>query len=140
MGPNRDFVSSNDAQQQITETDALVANSESSEGFGSVKSQLDSLTGGSSISEIPSKATAVAGQKVAVIKDTVVDKAVPAAGEALQNLGSQIRNLAGEVEETIEEDLDLEEHSEQIDKMDTERLCDFLREKHKSTAPSLQTK
>ncbi|KAJ5631500.1 uncharacterized protein N7484_011600 [Penicillium longicatenatum] len=140
MGPNGDSLSSNDVQQQITETNTSVADSESSDVYDGVKSQLDTLTGGSSISEIPSKATAVAGETAATIKETVIDKAVPAAGEALQNLGNQIRNLTGEVEETIEEDLDLEKHSEHIDKMDTERLCDFLREKHKSTAPSLQTK
>ena len=28
---------------------------------------------------------------------------------------------------------------EHIDKMDTEQLCDFLREKHKSTAPPPET-
>ncbi|KAJ5778207.1 hypothetical protein N7520_001453 [Penicillium odoratum] len=113
--------------------------SESSGILGGVTDQLNSMTGSSSISEIPGKATAVAGEKVAAVKETIIDSAVPAAGEALQNLGSQVRKLAGKAEETIEEDLDLERHSEQIDKMDTERLCDFLREKHKSTVSSLPT-
>lgn len=103
MGPNGDSISSNDVQQQVAKTDASVANSESSDVHGGVKAQLDPLTGGSSISEIPSKAAAVAGETAATIKETVVDKAVPAAGEVLQTLGSQIRNLAGQVEETVEE-------------------------------------
>ncbi|KAJ5565045.1 hypothetical protein N7513_001287 [Penicillium frequentans] len=140
MGPNRDSISSNDVQQQIVETDASVTNPESSDVYGGVKAQLDPLTEGNLISEFPSKATAVAGETASTIKDIVVEKAVPAAEEALQNLGSQIRNLAGQVEETVEEDLDFEKHSEHIDKMDTEQLCDFLREKHKSTASSFQTK
>ncbi|KAJ5935214.1 hypothetical protein N7466_004761 [Penicillium verhagenii] len=144
MGQDDDSVS-NDAQQQTNaiETGEQIAESESesnsSGALGDVKTRLNNMTGGSSISEISSRATAVAGEKVVALKDTVMENAVPAAGEALQSLGGRIRNLAGEVEETVEEDLDMEKHSEHIDKMDKERLCDFLRDKHKSTAPSLPT-
>lgn len=76
--------------------DVLPADSEShqseSEGvLANVKEQLNSVTGGRSISEIGSEVSSVAGEKVQGAKETVL----PVAEEAIHTVQAQIRSLTG---------------------------------------------
>ncbi|KAJ5273442.1 hypothetical protein N7478_008567 [Penicillium angulare] len=130
---------------QQSDSDATLVNSEPSEGgvVAGVKSQINSMTGGKSVAELQDQAVGIAKENAVAVKETVMDSAVPAAGEALQNVGNKVRELVGveyeTTKETIEEEIDQAPHPEQIDNMDEEKLCDFLREKHSSTAPPPKT-
>ncbi|CAI7676912.1 unnamed protein product [Penicillium pancosmium] len=123
--------------------DVLPADSEShqseSEGvLANVKEQLNSVTGGRSISEIGSEVSSVAGEKVQDAKETVL----PVAEEAIHAVQAQIRSLAGGTKENdgnaIDPNVDAAEQ-QRVDQLDTERICDFLREKHMSTKPPPST-
>jgi hypothetical protein len=59
-----------------------------------VQAQINSVTGGASITEIQQNITTVAGEKAHAVKDTVVNDIVPAASEALQSAQESIRTLA----------------------------------------------
>ncbi|KAJ5579923.1 uncharacterized protein N7459_005908 [Penicillium hispanicum] len=70
-----------------------------------------------------------------------IDSVTTVAGEALTSAQGQIRSLAGGGSGTGEANSDTDAHTatayehENVDQMDTEKVCDFLREKHKSTKP-----
>ncbi|KAJ5108988.1 hypothetical protein N7456_005663 [Penicillium angulare] len=134
-----------DQPPQQSDSDATLVNSEPNNGgvVEGVKSQINSLTGGKSVKELQDQAVGIAKENAVAVKETVMDSAVPAAGEALQNVGNKVRELAGveyeNAKETIEEEVDPAVHPDKIDKLDEEKLCDFLREKHSSTAPPPKT-
>ena len=126
--------------------------------LASVKHQIDSVTGGAPLSEIPGKVTAVAGEKAHGVKETVV----PAAGEALQKAQGQIQSLAGGgtgngiigqgrtssprnmlntgyLRLLGENSAATADEHERVDQMSSEQVCDFLRAKHSSTRPPPST-
>ncbi|KAJ5156720.1 hypothetical protein N7492_009523 [Penicillium capsulatum] len=122
-------------------TESTPNDSNNSDGvLSSVKQQITSVTDGASMSEIPSKVTAAAGEMVNGVKDTVV----PAASQALHNAQSQIKSLTGEVTESATGGQDVnptaDAHDREcVDQMSTEQVCDFLREKHFSNRPPPST-
>lgn len=66
-----------------------------SEGvLANVKQQLNSVTGGRSVSEIGSDVSSVAGEKVQGMKETVV----PAAEDAIQTVQTRIQSLTGSID------------------------------------------
>lgn len=108
--------------------------------LSNVKQQITSVTEGAS--EISSQVTAVAGEKVNGVKDTVV----PAAGDALHSIQGQIRSLAGggtgvdaSGQDENENPAADAEDQERVDQMSTEQVCDFLRAKHLSNKPPPST-
>ncbi|KAJ5389556.1 uncharacterized protein N7496_000624 [Penicillium cataractarum] len=108
--------------------------------LASVKHQLDSVTGGAAIAEIQQNIPTVAEEKVNALKETVINDVVPATGEALQSAQESIRALAEKVMTGHEaqggKEMDPSHPDYQIiDQMDDEKICDFLRDKHRSTAP-----
>ena len=126
--------------------------------LATVKHQIDSVTGGAPLSKIPSKVTAVAGEKAHDVKETVV----PAAGEALQKAQDQIQSLAGGgtgngiigqgrtssprnmlnigyLCSLGENSATTADEHERVDQMSSEQVCDFLRAKHSSTRPPPST-
>ncbi|KAJ5731249.1 uncharacterized protein N7483_005757 [Penicillium malachiteum] len=142
MGSTSDSFSNDSVPQQHEQDTTIDPESKQNGVMTSVKSQLDPLTGTNSVEEFKDQAVAVAGETAAALKEVVMNTAVPVAGEALQNIGTRIRDLAGGVGEAVEETLedpDREAHAERIDQMDTERICDFLREKHQSTSQPPRT-
>ncbi|KAJ5734395.1 hypothetical protein N7493_003181 [Penicillium malachiteum] len=142
MGSTSDSFSNDTIPQKHEQDTTIDPDPDQNGGFTGVKSQLDSLAGPSSAGELKDQALAVAGEKATALKEVVIDGAIHVAGEALQSIGTRIRDLAGGVEEVVEETLedpDRAAHAELIDQMDTERLCDFLREKHQSTAQPPRT-
>lgn len=95
MSSASDSLSTNPTAEQRNH-DVLPAGSGSqhseSEGvFANVKEQLNSVTGGRSISEIGSEVSSVAGEKVQGAKETVL----PVAEGAIHTVQAQIRSLAG---------------------------------------------
>lgn len=60
-----------------------------------VKQQINSMTGGASVTEIQQNITTATGETVKSLKETVVDNVVPAAGEALQSAQASISALTG---------------------------------------------
>jgi hypothetical protein len=128
-----------------------------------VQQQINTITGGASITEIQQNVIAVASEKVTGVKEAVVENIMPPAGEALQSAQKSIYTLAGKVATgsdsqgekgmflpctslvilyplLIQTRVWLERVSPQpdhqlIDQMDEEKICDFLRDKHRSTAP-----
>lgn len=105
MGSTADSASNDSVQRQ--DMDPGVGPEPSGSGIlDGVKNQVNSIDG-SAAAEFKDQAMALVGEKATAIKETVVDGAVPAAGEALQNVGNQIRDLANgmtqEVKETVEE-------------------------------------
>jgi hypothetical protein len=60
-----------------------------------VKQQINSMTGGASVTEIQQNITTATGETVKSLKETVVDNVVPVAGEALQSAQASISALAG---------------------------------------------
>lgn len=105
MGSTADSVSNDSVQRRDMGTG--VGSEPSGSGIlDGVKNQVNSIDG-SAAAEFKDQAIALVGEKAVAVKETVVHGAVPAAGEALQNVGSQIRDLANgmtkEVKETIEE-------------------------------------
>ncbi|KAJ6015550.1 hypothetical protein N7540_010141 [Penicillium herquei] len=142
MGSTSDSFSNDSIPQQHEQDTTIDSEYQQTGVLSSVKSQLDSLAGTSSAGELKDQAVAVVGEKATALKEVVVDGAVPVAGEALQSIGTRIRDLAGGVGEAVEETLedpDRAAHAERIDQMDTERICDFLREKHQSTSQPPRT-
>lgn len=76
--------------------EAAVRNPDQSEGMmASVKGQIDSMTSGPLVTDTKNKATAVAGETINGVKETVLDGAVPAAAEALQGAQDRVLALAG---------------------------------------------
>lgn len=59
-----------------------------------MKQQIDTVTGGASITEIQQNITTVAGEKANALEETVVNDIIPAASEALQSTQESIRSLA----------------------------------------------
>ncbi|KAJ5708275.1 hypothetical protein N7488_008076 [Penicillium malachiteum] len=105
MGSTSDSFS-NDSIPQQHEQATIDPEPAQNSDFPSVKSQLDSIAGTSSVEEFKDQALAVAGEKATALKEVVIDGAIPVAGEALQNIGTRIRDLAGGVEEVVEETLE----------------------------------
>ncbi|KAJ6104464.1 hypothetical protein N7523_010784 [Penicillium sp. IBT 18751x] len=109
--------------------------------FAGVKNQLDDLTR-SSVTDFKGNLVAVAGDAVNGVKETVAE-GIPVAKEALQSAQDRVRSLVKGVEETAEPAPEEKEanarDAEQIDQMDTEQICDFLREKHRSMNPPPST-
>ncbi|KAJ5891706.1 uncharacterized protein N7473_007934 [Penicillium subrubescens] len=108
----------------------------------SVQQQINSITAGASATRFQQNVTALASEKITDVKEAVVDNIIPAAGEALQSAQESIYTLAGKV--TTGNDLQGEKETDSphpdhqlIDQMDKEQICDFLRDKHRSTAPPL---
>ncbi|OOQ88400.1 hypothetical protein PEBR_13771 [Penicillium brasilianum] len=103
-----------------------------------VQQQINSVTGGASITEIQQNITTVAGEKAHALKATVVNDIVPAASEALQSAQESIRTLTekatngNDAQEENETDPSHPDH-QKIDELDEETICDFLRDKHRST-------
>lgn len=97
----------NNPPHQCDSDDTLV-NPDPAEGgiIAGVKNQLNSMTGGKSIAELQDQAAVIAGEKATAVKETVMDSAIPAAGEALQNVGNKVRKLAGADYETAKETLE----------------------------------
>lgn len=91
---SEDSVSSSSGNQR-NYTDATPDEARPEGVLAGIKSQIDSATGGSSISEIGNKVIAVAGEKANGLNETVLGGAVPAVGQALQSAQDQIRSLAG---------------------------------------------
>ncbi|KAJ6000260.1 hypothetical protein N7481_000669 [Penicillium waksmanii] len=146
MSSASDSFSTNSPAEQRNH-DVVHADSEShqsgSEGvLANVKEQLNSVTGGRSISEIGSEVSSVASEKVQDAKETVL----PVAEEAIHTVQAQIRSLAGSriandffsLSLAIDPTVDAAEQ-QRVDQLDTERICDFLREKHMSTKPPPST-
>ncbi|KAJ5763272.1 hypothetical protein N7533_001953 [Penicillium manginii] len=96
MSSASDSFSTNSSAEQRND-DALPADSESNQSEGvlaNVKEQLNSVTGGRSISEIGSEVSSIAGEKVQGAKETVL----PVAEEAIHTVQAQVRYLAGGVD------------------------------------------
>jgi hypothetical protein len=62
--------------------------------LASAKQQINSMTGGASVTDIQQNFTTAAGEKAAVLKETVVENVMPAAGEALQSAQQSLQTLA----------------------------------------------
>ncbi|KAJ5170443.1 uncharacterized protein N7500_003226 [Penicillium coprophilum] len=106
-----------------------------------IKTQLDSMAPGGSISDFGISISSVAQEKLIAAKGTLMESALPAAQGALRTVRGHIRSISGEsneVKETVPEELSKEER-ECIDKMSNEQICDYLREKHMSNKHSLPT-
>ncbi|KAJ5675610.1 hypothetical protein N7462_008507 [Penicillium macrosclerotiorum] len=108
------------------------------------KQQLDYITNGASITQIKNKITTMAGETASNIKENVFDGVVPAAGETLQGAQARVQSLADTVNGSHNDQANQESNSphpehEMIDQMDEEEICDFLRERHRSTAPPRPT-
>ncbi|KAJ5201850.1 uncharacterized protein N7498_006513 [Penicillium cinerascens] len=106
--------------------------------LGSAKHQFNGGTG-SSLSDTKENLVTVASDTVNTVKEMLLE-GVPAAAEALQSAEERIRSLASGNEDNNEQapDENMESHAqdvERIDQMDTEQICDFLRDKHRSTKP-----
>ncbi|KAJ5096075.1 hypothetical protein NUU61_005431 [Penicillium alfredii] len=120
MGSFSDSVYFNCSRDQKSEADAALSNTDRQEGV---------LT------------DAKHHEKANGIKETVLDGAVPAAQGALQTVQGQVRAMTGKGGNETPHDAGAlpSDEIECIDQMDTERVCDFLREKHTSTAPPPST-
>ncbi|KAJ5128728.1 hypothetical protein N7448_002445 [Penicillium atrosanguineum] len=121
---------------------AETASQRSEQGsFAGVKDQLDDLTR-SSVTDFKDSFVAVASDAVTGVKETVAE-GIPIATEALQSAQDRVRSLVKGVEETVEpaseEQEAMAKDAEHIDQMDTEQICDFLRDKHRSTKPPPST-
>lgn len=82
--------------QEQNQSEAAARSSDQSEGVQtSAKQQLDSITGGVSVTDIKNNVTSVAGEKINGAKETVLGGAVPAAAEALQSAQGKIRSVIG---------------------------------------------
>lgn len=147
-----------DANTSVSTNSSSEPNSEGV--LAGVKQQINSITGGASVTDIRQNTATVAGEKVNGLKETVVDNVVPAAGDALQSAQERISALAGKVttgsESQVEKGMFLglinfaslhmiltetrvwletgHPDHQIIDQMDDEQICDFLRHKHRSTA------
>ncbi|KAJ5788322.1 hypothetical protein N7457_003312 [Penicillium paradoxum] len=148
-------------QRAQAETEVKANNPVHDEGqegvLAGIKHQLDSMTAGSSLSEIGNSVGSVVQEKAGAVKEIIMDSAVPAAQGALHTVQDQISALSGGAkgaEETVSEGLfflmslfvmvideggvllDLtaasREEQERIDNMSDEQICDFLRDKHMS--------
>ncbi|KAJ5747900.1 uncharacterized protein N7511_009596 [Penicillium nucicola] len=124
------------------EADAAVQHSEQRVSAG-MKHQHNSMNVGNSISQFATSASIVASENIATMKEVMIEDALPRAQEAWQTVEEQFQALTNgknENEESASEELTLtsEEH-ECINKMDNERICDFLREKHMSTTRPRKT-
>lgn len=111
----------------------------------SAKSQIDSITGGASVTEVKDNVVGAAGQTLNSM-EKVVGGAAPVAKETLQTAQDKLGLLVGgnaakqqgmpswnwtsvSAEHAAADAGD----SERIDQLDTEHVSDFLRESHMST-------
>lgn len=91
-----DSISPDSSQQEPSRTEATDRNSTQSEGIlAGAKQQIDSLTGGASITGIKDNVAGAAGERLTGVKETVLDGAVPTATGALQTAQDKIRSLTG---------------------------------------------
>lgn len=148
---------SSDTGSNSTKTDTAA---QEQGDLDSAKHQFDGITR-SSISDIKENVVAVAGDTVNTVKETLFE-GVPAAAEALQSAEERIRSLASGNGDNNGQGLcswfnlagclvnmylaapdeNMASHAkdaERIDQMDTEQICDFLRDKHRSTKPPPST-
>ena len=103
MSSASDSTCSKSPLEKNNETNDTITPTEPSEGvLAGVKQQINSITGGSSVSEIQEKVTTIAGEKINDMKETVV----PAAEEVLQNMQAQIRDLGSGKSEIVEGTID----------------------------------
>lgn len=76
--------------------DVAARNPDQSEGMkAGVKGQIDSMTSGPLVTDTKNNVTAVAGETIQGVKETVLDGAVPAAAEALKGAQDRVLALAG---------------------------------------------
>ncbi|KAJ5090691.1 hypothetical protein N7532_009375 [Penicillium argentinense] len=138
MSSSSDSIYTNSTPEQLDRNESVPVQSNESQGvLACVKEQVNSVTGGRSVSEIGSEVSTLAGEKASEVKEVIV----PAAEGALETLQARIHSLTGAengtgsgFEQAVDSALHPDEHRA-IDEMDSEQLCDFLREKHMSTKP-----
>ncbi|OJJ44632.1 hypothetical protein ASPZODRAFT_134714 [Penicilliopsis zonata CBS 506.65] len=97
-----------------------------------VKRQARNLTNGETIEDLQQNISSLADESVARFKQSV---GTSDPGEMVKQLGEKIHSAAVGSMETIEKETGIySEDHERIDKLEDEKVEDFLKENHKSTS------
>ncbi|KAJ6151629.1 hypothetical protein N7470_007226 [Penicillium chermesinum] len=110
----------------------------SSDVFSTARNQINSLVGNTSVSDVSNKATTATSEAANGIKKTVLEDAIPATEEFLNNARDRISTMVGQSNSADDQPPDKNttqyiEDQQRIDQMHPEQVCEFLRERHKST-------
>ncbi|KAI2792289.1 hypothetical protein POX_b02326 [Penicillium oxalicum] len=125
-----------------TTTTTTTTDTKASSSSATSASTSDSASASSSsiITTLQQNVSSLAGPQFNLVKDAVNENIVPVASEALQSTQSAVREIIRKVspESEAEPQKGLDpSHPDYkyIEQMPDEQICDFLRYKHRSTAP-----